>query len=89
MIKHEYERGDLVISTMGHDAGTPLAVLGIEGEYLILANGEERKLSKPKRKKQKHVKWLFVKIDLDGGALNSDGALKKAVYNKIKENGGF
>lgn len=84
------ERGELVMSIAGHDAGTVLVALEVQGDHLLLANGAERKLSAPKRKKIKHIKRLNVKIDLDGfcGA-PTDGALRNAVGQKLKEIGGF
>lgn len=85
------ERGTLVLSLAGHDSGETFAVLKTEGEYVYLANGEERKVSSPKRKKIKHVKPLNVKIDLDvyerSGGL-TDGALIKEIKKNLNKNGG-
>ena len=46
---------DVVVSTAGRDAGTLFYVLETEGDYLILANGKDRRIEKPKRKKRKHT----------------------------------
>ena len=46
---------DIVLSTAGHDKGGLFFVLGVEGEYLLLADGHNRPLEKPKRKKRTHV----------------------------------
>ena len=46
---------DVVLSTTGRDKGNIFYVIGIEGEYLLLANGKDRTLDKPKRKKRKHT----------------------------------
>ena len=43
------------MSTAGHDKGGLFFVLGVEGEYLLLADGHNRPLEKPKRKKRTHV----------------------------------
>ena len=50
---------DLVISTAGRDAGTLFYVIGEEAAYLYLANGKDRPLDRPKRKKRKHVQKVL------------------------------
>ena len=52
----EIFRSDLVCSTAGHDKGMLFYVLDTDGVYVSLANGKERKVEKPKRKKIMHVK---------------------------------
>ena len=46
---------DVVISLAGRDRGQMFYVIGTEGVYTLLANGKDRPLEKPKRKKVKHV----------------------------------
>ena len=46
---------DVVVSTAGRDRGQMFYVIGTEGVYALLANGKDRPLEKPKRKKVKHV----------------------------------
>ena len=46
---------DVVISKAGRDKNQWYYVIGTEGENLLLANGENRNLDRPKRKKRKHV----------------------------------
>ena len=50
---------DVVLSTTGRDNGKMFYVIGIENEYLLLANGKDRTLDKPQRKKQKHVQKVL------------------------------
>ena len=50
---------DVVLSTTGRDNGKMFYVIGIEDDYLLLANGKDRTLDKPKRKKQKHVQKVL------------------------------
>ena len=50
---------DVVLSTAGHDQGAIFYVIGMEGEYLILADGKGRSLEKPKRKKRRHVQKVL------------------------------
>ena len=46
---------DVVVSTAGRETGKLYYVVGQEGEYIYLANGKDRSLEKPKRKKRKHA----------------------------------
>lgn len=48
---------DIVISLNGRDEGKHFFVLGIEDEYVLLADGKGRRIEKPKRKKLKHVQF--------------------------------
>lgn len=48
-------RGNIAISVAGRDKGMSFAVLSVEGEYCLLADGKLRPLERPKRKKQKHL----------------------------------
>ena len=50
---------DVVLSTTGRDNGKLFYVIGIEDEYLILANGKDRTLEKPKRKKRRHIQKVL------------------------------
>ena len=50
---------DLVISTAGRDKDELFYVIAEEGEYLFLANGKDRPLDRPKRKKRKHVQKVL------------------------------
>ena len=46
---------DVVVSTAGHDAGQLFYVLEADETWLYLANGKDRRIEKPKRKKRKHT----------------------------------
>ena len=50
---------DVVLSTTGRDKGKIFFVIGIEGDMLLLVNGKDRTLEKPKRKKRKHVQKVL------------------------------
>ena len=50
---------DVVVSTAGHDQGKLFYVIGTDPVYLTLANGKDRTLEKPKRKKRKHVQKVL------------------------------
>ena len=50
---------DVVVSTAGRDQGAFFYVIQEEQQYLYLANGKDRPLDKPKRKKRKHVQKVL------------------------------
>lgn len=54
----EISKSDVIISIAGHDAGKLFYVIDTDGDYVLLANGKERKLENPKRKKLKHVRGV-------------------------------
>jgi len=50
---------DVVVSRAGHDQDNWFYVIGEDQEFLLLANGKDRPLDKPKRKKRKHVEKVL------------------------------
>ena len=46
---------DVVVSLAGRDQGKLFYVIGMDETYLWLANGKDRTIEKPKRKKRKHT----------------------------------
>ena len=50
---------DVVKSTAGRDQGKLFYVIGTDPVYLTLANGKDRTLEKPKRKKRKHIQKVL------------------------------
>ena len=70
---------DVVVSTAGHDQGEIFYVVSTDDQFLYLANGKDRTLDKPKRKKRKHVQKVLrsetrvaVKILSGDKVLNSE-----------------
>ena len=57
--KPDIQISDVVISVRGRDQGEIFYVVGREEEFLLLANGKNRTLEDPKRKKQKHVEKVL------------------------------
>jgi len=51
----EISNGDIVLSVAGHDSGELFYVVATDGVYVSVANGKDRKIEHPKRKKIKHV----------------------------------
>ena len=52
----EFKKADAVISLNGRDEGKHFLVVGTEEGYSLLADGKGRRIEKPKRKKNKHIK---------------------------------
>ena len=50
---------DVVVSKAGHDQGEIFYVIATDDQFLYLANGKDRTLDKPKRKKRKHVQKVL------------------------------
>ena len=50
---------DVVMSTAGRDQGKLFYVVGTDPVFLLLANGKDRTLEKPKRKKRKHIQKVL------------------------------
>ena len=50
---------DVVSATAGRDAGQWFYVIDADPVFLLLANGKDRTLEKPKRKKRKHVQKVL------------------------------
>ena len=55
----EFMIADVVRSTAGHDAGKLFYVIDADDTFLTLANGKDRSLEKPKRKKRKHARKVL------------------------------
>ena len=55
----DFEVADVVESTAGRDAGSLFYVLETDGVWLSLANGKDRRIEKPKRKKCKHARKVL------------------------------
>ena len=74
--KPDLQISDVVISAQGRDQGEWFYVIGIEEQSLLLANGKNRTLESPKRKKQKHVeKVLRSETRVAGKLLSGDKVL--------------
>ena len=75
----DFNISDVVISTAGRDSGKLFYVIGTDSVYVILANGKDRTLDKPKRKKRKHIQKVLrsetrvaEKLRLGDKVLNSE-----------------
>ena len=55
----DFTIADVVASTAGRDQGEVFYVIDEDPVYLMLANGKDRTLDKPKRKKRRHVQKVL------------------------------
>ena len=83
----EIAKSNIIRSGAGRDKGKLFAVLAVEGEYLLLADGKSRKVESPKRKKRRHVQFvaegdgrLSNKIKSEETITNSELRRALAVY---------
>ena len=78
------EVGQVVFSKCGRDKTRAFIIVSVENEYVFLADGDLRKLIKPKKKKIKHIQITnnvtSVKFDKD-----SDVRKILSVYNSKRE----
>lgn len=84
----EIVEGTIVRSKAGRDKGDIFIVLSKDSDYVYLANGELRKVDRPKKKKLKHIQSTnsvsdFVKNKLEtvGKVTNSEVRKALAQFN--------
>ena len=97
--KPDINVSDVVVSTAGHDAGAWFYVINEDPVFLFLANGKDRTLDKPKRKKRKHVQKVLrsetrvaAKLRLGDKVLNSELRRDLAYFSREMQGndlGGF
>lgn len=80
----EVVAGMVVRSIAGRDKGDLFIVLSREGEYAYLANGELRKVDRPKKKKLKHLQPShkiseFIKNKLETAGKVTNSEVRKAL----------
>ncbi|MGN0485848.1 MAG: KOW domain-containing RNA-binding protein [Acutalibacteraceae bacterium] len=81
----EFQFGQIVISSAGHDKGELLVTVGLEGEKVLVCEGKHRPLERPKRKNPKHLEATEMFLDRDSMATNRK--IRKTL-NKIANPGG-
>lgn len=71
------ERGTVVRSSAGRDKGKLLAVVGSEQKKVLVCDGKERPVERPKSKNIRHVESLG--ISLNESEMQTNRMLKKAL----------
>jgi len=84
------EISDVIISLNGRDKDKFFIVVGKEDNYSFLVDGKRRKLEKPKKKKNKHIKHKGIlepglALKLINGEKTTNKEIRKALaeYNKV------
>ncbi len=72
----ELAKGTVVISRAGRDKDKALAVVGYEGDFVLVADGKERPLARPKKKNRLHLTATRKRVKVSGV---SDKALRRAL----------
>jgi ribosomal protein L14E/L6E/L27E len=73
----EWERGCVVRSRAGRDKDCFLAVLAVEDDRLLVADGKSRPIERPKRKNVRHVAGTLTRLDEE--TLAANGRLRRAL----------
>ena len=71
-------RGSLVYSIAGRDKGAIFVVIDKEGDWVYLADGDTRRVEKPKKKRLKHINKTNTVAEIDFENI-SDSMLRKAL----------
>ena len=80
----DFQISDVVTSVAGRDAGKWFYVIKTDDTYLYLANGKDRTLDKPKRKKRKHaVKVLRSETRVAAKLLAGDKVLNSELRRDL------
>ena len=58
-VRTEAELSDLVMSTAGRDQGSLFYCIGGDERYVMLVNGKDRTMDKPKRKSRRHIRKVL------------------------------
>ena len=75
---------DVVMSTAGRDQGEWFCVIDADPVYLFLANGKDRTIEKPKRKKRKHTKKVLrYETRVAGKILSGDKVLNSELRRDL------
>ena len=71
------ETGRVVYSKSGRDKGYFLVVVESDEKFVLVCDGKERPIERPKRKNVKHIG--ITNTVLDNGSMSTNKKLKKAL----------
>ena len=78
----KFRKGMLAKSLAGHDKGNVYIIVETDAQYIYLADGKIRTLSRPKRKKRKHLQLIPTQYNMSNA---DDVALKKILKDWKRE----
>jgi ribosomal protein L14E/L6E/L27E len=76
---------DIVISLAGHDRGEAFVVLEANEQSVLVADGKNRKLSRPKRKNTKHINLGRPGSDEIARAIGSGNATDRQLRRELAQ----
>lgn len=69
--------GKIVFSKAGRDKGKAMVITAVTENYLLVCDGKERRLERPKRKNPKHLQ--FTNTRLEPNLFETNRALRKSL----------
>lgn len=84
--------GSVVYAGAGREKGGLYLVVGLDGDYLLIADGKRRRVQTPKRKKQKHIvpTGLLPEENLAAGKEITNTQARRALAKyRMQFEGGF
>lgn len=78
----EMVRGSVVRANAGRDKGKFFVVLGFDSKYVIIGDGKNRTLEKPKRKKEKHLSVSSTIVNESSMSTNREIRKALSEFNK-------
>lgn len=87
MKKIPIEPGRSVLSVAGRDSGRRFVALQVEGDYVLIADGDLRKVEKPKKKKRMHLRaqpviFADVAQQIESGGLPTNAQLRRCLADR-------
>ena len=84
---------DIVISLNGRDAGKRFIIIETDVEYSLIADGKSRRYEKPKRKKNKHLRYedkanSFISEKLTEGEKITNNEIRRFLAEYAAQNNG-
>ena len=77
-----YEPGMLVKSKAGHDKGCIYVIISVKNEYVYLADGALRPLSRMKKKNIRHLQPI---LSVKAGSISADQEIRKVIREYRRE----
>lgn len=77
-----YEPGMLVKSKAGHDKGCICVIISVKNEYVYLADGALRPLSRMKKKNIRHLQPI---LSVKAGSISADQEIRQVIREYRRE----
>ena len=87
---NRFRAGQMALSDAGHDRGKLYVILEVQGESVLVADGLNKTVEKPKKKNIRHVRRMnYIDPEIDArlngeGPLNNEAILKPIQHFEAK-----